>query len=828
MRFCAVILCIFCLMATASAQSGKGLTGEPIWIYDSDLSIRHIETAFLNLDLTPDVIAGEYDNQGYDDPSKVYGIDGTDGSTLWTYYLLDGARSMTIGDINNDGVMDAVVGAGHGSSTPDGRVHAIDGTNGASIWMYDTGDTNNDVAVGDLNGDEYPDVAVACWDDYVHGVDGFDGTQLWRTYVGSIFLNAVAMGDANDDGIDDVGFCHEYLAGYDNEFGVLDGTNGVRIWSIIEPYITVDVLIEDIDHDSATEAIFGVITKTDEAYIHVRDAMTGELEWEYYLGSCDHVNGGIYLYAQDVNDDGDDDLVVGNNLCAYHIWAFDVETQSVIWTSETMDGFPRDLAFGDVMGDGELNIVAASWDRVQVLAASDGAKTWYYAVAGTIESVGVGDFDGDGTMDVACSGGAEFDGSDPAKSVWALKTAESPVLWEFDADEYGSAIAIDNLNGDAYMDVVGVTSADQAWAIDGKTGEELWHWNATNNLYSAATGDFDGDGQVDVVVAGYDTIVTALRGSDGGVMWQFTTPASEIGRKCLKAADLNADGKCDVIAGSDDDNVYAINGETGLELWRCYVGGEVQEVELAQMNGSGPLDVVAAVGWGPSGNKAAVIDGSNGEIIWDYTQNTDYTRHVEVFDVNNDLVLDVAIGVPKMGATPGRLIMVDGVTRTALWTVYPFLPCTDYSLSHGDVNGDEVRDLVAAGNSTDMNVHAFSGVDGDELWAFPTGGDVNVVQVADLDRDGEMEVAAGSDDQNLYVLHGADGSVEWEFATVDDVIHIQIGDISGDGLPNLACITFGFDGIVYAFESLAEGGLQKIPTLMTPGQEIPDTPPDDG
>jgi outer membrane protein assembly factor BamB len=828
MRFCAVIFCVLCLTAAAWAHNGKGLTGDPIWIYDSGLYIKHIETALLNDDMTPDVIASEYDNQGYDDPSKVYAIDGSDGSTLWIYNLLDGARSMTIGDINNDGVMDAVVGAGHGSNTPDGRVHAVDGKTGAAIWTYTTNDTNGDLAIGDLNGDEYPDVAVACWDDYVHAIDGSDGSQLWRTYVGSIFLNAVGTGDVNGDEIDDVGYCNEYLAGYDNEFGVLDGIDGHRIWSLVEPYITVDVLIEDIDHDGANEAIFGVITQGDQAYIHVRDALTGELLWEYPLGSCDHVNGGIYLYAQDVDGDDELDLVVGNNLCAYHIWALDAETQSVIWTSETVDGFPADLAFGDVTGDGKLNIVAATYDRVQVLEASNGAKTWYYGVAGTIASVGAGDFDGDGTMDVACAGGAEFSGSDPAKSVWALRTAESPVLWEFDAGEYGSAVAIGNLNGDGYMDVVGVTSDDQAWAIDGKTGGELWHWNGTNNLYSTATGDFDGDRHMDVVVAGYDTIVTALRGSDGGVMWQFATPRGEIGRKCLKTRDLNADGKCDVIAGCDDKNVYAINGETGLELWTSYVGGEVQEVELAQMNGSGPLDVVAAVGWPAPGNKAAVIDGANGEIIWEYTQNTDYTRHVEVFDVNNDHVLDVAIGVPKMGATAGRLIMVDGVTHTALWTVTPFLPCSDYCLSHGDVNGDGVCDLVAAGDSTDKKVHAFSGVNGSELWAFPTGGDVNVVQVADVDRDGELEVAAGSDDQYLYVLNGKDGTKEWEFPTVDDVIHIAIGDISGDGLPNLVCITFGFDASVYAFESLAQGGMQKAPVLTTPDKKIPDQPPDGG
>jgi len=34
-------------------------------------------------------------------------------------------------------------------------------------------------------------------------------------------------------------------------------------------------------------------------------------------------------------------------------------------------------------------------------------------------------------------------------------------------------------------------------------------------------------------------------------------------------------------------------------------------------------------------------------------------------------------------------------------------------------------------------------------------------------------------------------------------MHIQLGDISGDGMPNIACVTFGSDGIAYAFKSFS-------------------------
>jgi len=807
----ALVLLILVVVASGALLSqlvtpahGRDSSAEPIWIFDPGLDVRHVETADLNGDDIKDVIAAEYSSNYYGEISMVWGIDGRDGDTLWFYQVNDGVRSMTIGDLNNDGVMDVVAGASyHSTNTPDGRVHAINGVDGSQLWTYYTGSTNNTVTVGNLNGDQYPDVAVGCFDDYIYAINGETGGNLWSKLIGSMWLNAVDAEDVNDDGIDDIGFAHEYLAGWDNYLGVLDGTNGSEIWSDTVEYVVMDVLMDDVDDDGAVEAVFGGTHSYDQGEVFVRDGLNGQLEWSYNLGSLDHTNGNIVLETHDIDEDTDLDLIVGTYLGTHVIYAFEGDADTPMWISDTLDGNTRDMAFGDVTGDDVIDVAAATSDRVQVLNGGDGTKVWYYSVAGTIQGVSCADFDDDGITDVAAGGGAEHSSSppDPGKGVWALRTVDSPLLWEYAFGEYGNAIAVADLDDDGDDDIIAVSSLDYlAIAIDGGTGTEMWTWTGTANLYAITAGDFDNSGQADVAVGGNDDRVTALFGTNGTVMWPFDTPGDQIYRKCLKAADLNGDGNVDVIAGSDDSYVYAINGATGVELWNAPVGAAVNDVKLAQMDATGPLDVVVAVGAGASGEKVVVLNGSDGGVLWEYPA-PEAVEHVEPLDVNDDGIIDVAAAITPY--VPKEVIMINGDTHIPIWTQPVEVPSNVHSLSSGDLNGDEIPDVVVPGNSTDKKVHALDGTDGHELWFFETGGEVKCVLVYDVDNDQKMEVVAGSDDQNVYVIEGLTGELSWSYSCADDVMDVKIGDINGNGLPNIACVTFGSDGVVYAFKSLA-------------------------
>jgi outer membrane protein assembly factor BamB len=798
------------LLATPSTTIADA-TGDPIWIYDSDLYVKHVEVADLNGDGVLDVIGGEYSSNYYGEPSRVIAIDGLTGDTLWTYLVQDGIRSMTIGDINNDNVADVIAGASYNSSgTPDGDVHAIDGTDGSQIWAFSIDKTISCVAIGDFNGDLYMDVAAGIFGDYVYAINGETGTQLWAEYMDGLWFNGVATGDVNGDLIDDVAFAQEYLTGFTNYYGVLDGTDGDPIWADTVDFASLSTEVVDIDNDGTLEAIFGHYFDDDHAEVRVYTASNGDLEWSYALGTAT-TNSDIVLGVHDLDGDLDLDLVVGFYIGSYFLTAFDGENNTPYWVSQELDGYPRDLGFGDIDNSGEVNVLAATYDRVQVLFGESGKKYYYYAVGGTISAVTAADVDDDDTLEVIAAGGADHVGTppDPGKSIWALKTIVSPVLWEHDFGQYGNALVVADLGGrDGYEDVVTASSLDDlARAINGQNGGELWSWTGTENLYAITAGDFDNDGLNDVAVAGNDDQVTALNGADGSVMWTYPT-GNQVYRKCLKSADLNDDNAVDVIAGSDAGYIFAINGPDGEEIWTYALGGQATDVKLKQMDGVGPVDVVASVGSTNAPAQIVVLKGDDGTLLWSYTA-TGSVEHLEPLDCNNDGVIDVA------GTISGnKVFVVDGSTHLSLWDVPIASAGNTQSIDGGDLNGDKFDDVVVPGNSTDRVVWALSGEDGSTLWSYPVGGEVNCVMVYDVDNDGQREVVAGSDDQVIYVIDGSSGDLEWSFNTADDVMDIAIGDISGDGLPNIACLTFGSDGIAYAFESLASGPLNSPP--LTP------------
>lgn len=187
--------------------------------------------------------AGDVNNDGFGDlligapfhngintsTGRVYLYSGLDGSLmdLWsgvTYYEQLGTAVGALGDINNDGFDDFMLGAFYGGNGFQGQMHVYSGFDRSVINSY-TGEGALDsfggsslARAGDVNGDGFQD--------YMVGATGFDqpATEAGKGYLYSGFdgrllakflgeatgdrlgISASGAGDVNQDGLDDFAF----------------------------------------------------------------------------------------------------------------------------------------------------------------------------------------------------------------------------------------------------------------------------------------------------------------------------------------------------------------------------------------------------------------------------------------------------------------------------------------------------------------------------------------------------------------------------------------------------------------------------------------------
>jgi FG-GAP-like repeat/PASTA domain len=283
--------------------------------------------------------------------------------------------SLAVGDVNGDRKPDLV------TSNLEGTVSVLPNAGEGSFGLkrdYPTGLSSYSVAIGDLDGDRTPDLAVAIRDDDVSGSGAV--SVLMNTGAGAFGAGhlypvgadpaAVAIGDLNGDGSDDLATANTYAGTLSVLLNDGRGHFGPR-----RDYPTGDwapsVAIGDLNADGKADLVAGHFGKMVSVFFNQGDG-TFEVPREHETGRYPNA-----VAIGDLNGDGAPDLATANQSNTVSVLANWGDGSFVARRDFRTGEDPWSIAIGDLNGDGKPDLATASEssDAVSVLLNTTGLCT---------------------------------------------------------------------------------------------------------------------------------------------------------------------------------------------------------------------------------------------------------------------------------------------------------------------------------------------------------------------------------------------------------------------------------------------------------------------
>jgi len=324
---------------------------------------------------------------------------------------------------------------------------------------------------------------------------------------------------------------------------------------------------------------------------------------------------------------------------------------------------PGPVTVADLNGDGKLDLVVSNEsDGTVSILLGDGTGNFTLAsspAAGSYPGVvAVGDFNGDGIPDLAVATRnsnsvsgmvAIFLGDGTGNFTWASSVSSGP----FDTPV---ALAVGDFNGDGKLDLAAVNGDDGSVAIllgDGNGNFSLastpvgpsFPEEGTNGLIGV--GDFNGDGNLDLAVLDGGSKVLILLGDGTGNFKLASSPATGSFPSSLVVGDFNADGRLDLAVGNGGDRTVSIllgDGTGNFTLASTPAGAGGGPLALGDFNADGKLDL-AVINYANAINTACILlgDGTGGFTLASCSDTGEKTSSIAVGDFNGDGRLDVAV-----------------------------------------------------------------------------------------------------------------------------------------------------------------------------------------
>ncbi len=550
-------------------------------------SARSVFTADLDKDGDLDVLSASFDDDTIAWYENQDGL-GTFGPEQVISLSADGANVVSAADLDRDGDMDVVSG-----SSLDGKIAWYENTDGAGTFspqnvISTAAGGASSLVSADFDRDGDADLLSSSssndWEIAWYRNDG-GGAFSGQIVISTLVPNAqeASAADLDQDGDLDVlsaSFNDDKIAWYENTDGA--GTFGAQQVLSSQADMAQGVRAADLDEDGDLDVI--------------SVAFTGTISWAENRGGSDGFGplielasagvGGTSIIAVDIDQDADLDVVStalsGDTIAWYENRM--VHRSATFPTSSTIStaaSRPYFLSLADVEGDGDLDVMSASYldDRI-AWHENDGMSPpgWTMRTITTnadgTEAMFAADLDGDGDVDALA---ASYEDDTVA---WYRSDGASPPGWteqviSTTADGAWGVTAAD-LDGDGDLDVISSSQFDNklAWYENDGSVPPLWTERVISGVApwkrGVATGDLDHDGRIDVLATLHSGLIAWYR-NEGGSPPTFTAytmdPSAGVGNAPrVGVADVDGDGDTDAYSAAYTGSLIAWFENDGAPL----------------------------------------------------------------------------------------------------------------------------------------------------------------------------------------------------------------------------------------------------------------------
>jgi hypothetical protein len=670
-----------------------------------------------------------------------------------------------------------------------------------------------EVAIGDVNGDNRPDavyktpgVAVpdTTWTFLGNGLGGFTaGPITFGT------KNGGSLYDVNQDGkLDLMGY--ELPSFVTVSLGNGDGSFQPPILSSTSASI-VGFAVADFDSDGRPDvAVTAERTGPASSFIAILHGLGNGSFIE--TSTIPIPDAGLWgIGARDMDGDGRRDLVVVVNRLAYVTVAEGVKTVLVLF-GDGAGNFPdqrfldggnlTNPLLGDFDGDGLVDIASpAAFDFLPVTSAAHALSVLRNlggrefggglrrATLSESRAQSVADLNGDGNPDLIVSGNNGTFEVHLGDGMGGFTSIVSNPCTPLSSP---SRFAVGDLNRDGKLDLVGSSvnlmygNGDGTFATGGPIG-------TTGGPVEQSLADLDRDGILDIILLDTSSLNVA-KGLPGGTFAAGNSYSGLSSPRELAVADWNRDGKLDVAVANQGGIVtYLGNGDGTLAAPSTLdPSRDYRDVTVGDFNRDGALDLagrsVVPMSSSPSANGISIFLGNGSGGFGPRIPRGVFDRdgsEIVSWDVNRD-------GSPDLVATSrGDLTSTSEVAQNSnFWTARVML---------GNGTGDFGRD-------SDYLIGVAPGLS-------RTG-------FGDLNRDGQIDIIGRNVDyvtdeslvSYLSILRGAmpgfTGSFpsHTEFATGTGPLDLAVADFNRDGKLDVASLGAG-SGAVTVHAGNGTGGL---------------------